>query len=184
MTCVIRPSNVRVYQFRHLGTTGNAAPTRGGTEEGSRTHTPLRALAPEASASTDSATSAARPAPRSTHGHPAEARRHVSTSQNRSDRSPRRCGAVRRPGPTPPCGSSRKASGSVTWLRERNGSSFAHALATLRQRARLAGRDEQVVEDEALDARQVGAADAGLPRGQERVEIGVEADVDVDDARP
>src|SRR4051812_13066334 len=36
-------------------------PPCGGTEEGSRTHTPLRALAPEASASTDSATSARGP---------------------------------------------------------------------------------------------------------------------------
>src|SRR3990170_5191082 len=86
-------------------------PVEGGTEEGSRTHTPLRALAPEASASTCSATSAPGPC----YGFAAtasrlwlrgygdaaarpSASRHVSTSQNRPDRS----ATSREPGPTTP----------------------------------------------------------------------------------
>src|SRR4051812_738212 len=119
MTCVIRPSNVRVYQFRHLGTKG-ASPTRDGTEEGSRTHTPLRALAPEASASTDSATSARGPPRQVTRGHPAEARRHVSTSQNRSDGSPWRRGEGPLTRSETTLGASRNANGSVTCATARN----------------------------------------------------------------
>src|SRR6266508_4096145 len=60
---------------------GDVLPRQGrGTEEGSRTHTPLRALAPEASASTSSATSARTRSEPGGNAYRPFARRHVSTS--------------------------------------------------------------------------------------------------------
>ena len=84
MSCLIRPSNVRVYQFRHLG--------RCHRDVGSEGLVPREGLEPTRPCGHWYLKPARLPIPPPRHGpardrHRPSARRHVSTSQNRSDPS-------------------------------------------------------------------------------------------------
>ena len=187
MSCLIRPSNVRVYQFRHLGRCLAGlcrSPGRGGTEGGTRTHTTLRPLVPETSASTI-------PPPRPDadparpKAHRSAARRHASTSQYRSPvsamsrrRDPSRPRVTRsissRPGER-----QHRLTGSRA-----PASSAVHAATRSAPRAGLRGRPRGARRAPASwkpDEVRPGGPD--LARGEQRVEVGLEAHRDVDDGR-